>query len=233
MKLFFVKTVLNSLFLLLVIGMLINACKHEPEVILNSGGNGSPNPTPTNDSVCFSTQVLPLIQANCATSGCHDNITREEGLALTSYSGIMRIVKPFDTGSDLIKEITRTSSKRMPPPPMAALSTESIDLLKKWISQGAKNTSCSNSDCDTLTVSYQAQITPVINTYCKGCHQSSNAGGGILLETYAQVKTQTESGKLICSIKWGSCSAMPKGGSKLSFCSIRKFEKWQAAGFPQ
>lgn len=229
------RKLIFGLFFFALFLALYSSCKHEPEIIQITGGNGNnnPNPTPTNDSVCFNTQVLPLILANCATSGCHDNVSKVEGLALTSYSGVMRLVKPFDTNSKLIREIVRTDNERMPPPPMAALSTESINLLKKWISQGAKNTNCSNNDCDTLAVTYQKQITPVINTYCKGCHQASNAGGGILLENYAQVKSQTETGTLICSIKWGSCSAMPKGGSKLSFCTIRKFEKWKDAGFPQ
>ncbi|MFY8021011.1 MAG: c-type cytochrome domain-containing protein [Bacteroidia bacterium] len=217
-----------------------SSCKHEPTQIYtgnqtdttgnNNGGNNN-NP-PKSDSVCFNTQVLPLIMNNCAMSGCHDNITRAEGLNLTTYTGIRAIVTPYNTNSKLIREIKRTDSERMPPPPMAAMDTASINLLKKWISQGATNKICID-DCDTSSVKYSSHIAPLVNTYCKGCHQTSNAGGGIVLENLSQVQTQVQNGKFLCSIKWTGCSNMPKGGSKFSNCNIRKFEIWQNSGFPQ
>jgi hypothetical protein len=216
------------------------SCKHEPTQIY-TGGNGidttkkdtTPivNP-PKSDSVCFNTQILPKIIASCATAGCHDAVSRVEGLNLTSYTGIRNIVTPYNLNSELIREITRTGSKRMPPPPMAALDTATINLFKKWISQGATNKICID-DCDTTNVKYSSHIVPLVNTYCKGCHQTSSAGGGILLESYAQVRSSVETGKLLCSIKWTGCSNMPKSSSQFSKCNIRKFEIWQKAGFPQ
>ena len=216
-----------------------SSCKHEPTQIYtggigdtttNNGGNNN-NP-PKSDSVCFNTQVLPVIIANCATSGCHDAVSRVEGLNLTSYTGVRKIVEPYNLSSELIKEITRTGSKRMPPPPTPALDTSIINMLKKWISQGATNKICVD-DCDTISVKYSSHIAPLVNTYCKGCHQTSSPGGGIILENATQVQSQITSGKFLCSIKWSGCSNMPKGGSKFSNCNIRKFEIWQNAGFPQ
>jgi hypothetical protein len=215
------------------------SCKHEPTQIYignpadttgnNNGGNNNP---PKSDSVCFNTQVLPLIINNCAMSGCHDKITCEEGLDLTTYSGIRSIVTPYNLNSELLKEIQRTGSKRMPPPPRAALDTAAINLLRKWINQGATNKICID-DCDTSSVKYSTHIAPLINTYCKGCHQTSSQGGGIVLENSSQVQNQIVNGKLLCSIKWSGCSNMPKSGSKFSNCNIRKFEIWQNTGFPQ
>jgi hypothetical protein len=161
-----------------------------------------------------------------------DKITKEEGLDLTTYTGIRSIVSPYNMNSELLKEIQRTGSKRMPPPPKAALDTASINMLKKWINQGATNKICID-DCDTSSVKYSTHIAPLINTYCKGCHQTSSPGGGIILENLTQVKSQIISGNLMCSIKWSGCSNMPKGGNKFSNCNIRKFEIWQNTGFPQ
>jgi hypothetical protein len=227
-------------FLITISLALYTSCKHEPTQIY-TGGNGldttkkdnTPiiNP-PKNDSVCFNTQVLPLILNNCAMSGCHDKITKEEDLDLTTYAGIRSIVTPYNMDSELLKEIQRTGSKRMPPPPMAALDTVAINMLKKWINQGATNKICID-DCDTSSVKYSTHIVPLINTYCKGCHQTSSPSGGIVLENLAQVQSQIISGKFMCSIKWSGCSNMPKGGSKFSNCNIRKFEIWQNTGFPQ
>jgi len=33
--------------------------------------------------------VLPLLVANCARSGCHDNISRAKGIVLTDYPQVM------------------------------------------------------------------------------------------------------------------------------------------------
>ncbi len=72
-----------------------------------------------------------------------------------------------------------------------------------------------------------------MNTYCKGCHNSSNVGGGVNLDNYADVKTSTLTGKMICTITANGCAIMPKGGPALSNCNIRKIKIWAAANCPQ
>jgi len=65
------------------------ACKHEPKLLQLGGSSTDTTHTVDpvqSDSVCFKTQILPLITASCAQSGCHDAITSEEGLILNSYS---------------------------------------------------------------------------------------------------------------------------------------------------
>ena len=57
-----------------------SSCKHEamlPPIIPG-----------VSDSICFETEVLPVIQSNCAKSGCHEN-------RMSTYSQIMRDVTPF------------------------------------------------------------------------------------------------------------------------------------------
>ncbi len=208
------------------------ACKHEPEIVLRKG-----TPTDTthtivvpaaNDSVCFNTQILPLITASCAQSGCHDAITAEEGLTLNSYAGIMNMGT-----SDLVRYITLNSNKRMPPPPQPKMDTANINLIKRWVAEGAKNRICAPTNCDTTNVAYSTHIAPLINTYCKGCHNLNNKGGGVNLDNYTDTKASALTGKMVCSITANGCAVMPKGGPALSKCNIRKIQIWASNNCPQ
>ncbi len=144
----------------------------------------------TGDSVCFNTQILPMIVSNCATSGCHDAKSKEDGYELTSYSKIISkgIKVGSPSNSKLYQVMIRTDNERMPQPPLPALSKANIDLFAKWIQQGAKNVTCGTT-VDTVNVSYSKTIQPVITTYCLGCHQAPSNSGGVNLSTYSNVKT--------------------------------------------
>lgn len=213
---------------LLIFGM----CKHETTTIIN-GGNGLTDTTkiveePKNDSVCFNTQILPLITASCAQVGCHDANSRVEGLVLNSYTGIKRMGT-----NTLVTYITKKTGKVMPPLPQPRMDTASINLIKRWIAEGAKERNCNPTSCDTLNVKYTSHIAPIMNTYCKGCHNSNNVGGGVNLDNYADVKTSTLTGKMICTITANGCAIMPKGGPALSTCNVRKIKIWAATNCPQ
>ena len=54
------------------------------------------------DTVYFHQTILPLITSNCAMSGCHDAISKKDGVILTDYTNTMREVKiASPTSSDL------------------------------------------------------------------------------------------------------------------------------------
>ena len=98
------------------------------------------------DTVYFQQSVLPLITSNCAMSGCHDAISKKEGVILTDYTNIIREVKVSSpASSDLYKCLFANSEDRMPPAPAAEFSLTQKALVLKWIQQGAKNNSCSNA----------------------------------------------------------------------------------------
>ena len=210
------------------------SCKHElPGSI--TGGGGSSAPTQTSicsiDTAYFVNEIQPIINSSCAMSGCHDAITRAEGVELTSYAKIMRYVSPFNTsGSKLYTVSIKTNSGRMPPVPMPALTSLQLSKMSKWINQGAFNNQCSGG-CDTTNFTYSGAVLIMNGTYCKGCHNPASLGGGIDLSTYASLKVQAANGKYLGSIKHSTgFFAMPKGGSKLSDCQIRQVEKWIQAG---
>jgi hypothetical protein len=216
----------------LVVTALLLACTHE------TTNPNSPSNTPTvsttcsPDSVYFVNEVLPIINSNCAMSGCHDAATRADGVQLTSYSTIMKYIKAGNAAdSKLYKVIIDTDpGDRMPPPPRSPLTAAQIAKIQKWINQGAKNNSCGSS-CDANVFTYSGAVKTMLDTKCVGCHSSTNPGGNINLSTYASVRTVALNGKLYGSIAHQTVfSPMPKNSAKLSDCEITQVQRWIAAG---
>jgi uncharacterized membrane protein len=185
------------------------------------------------DTVYFNQTILPLITSNCAMSGCHDVISRKEGVILTDYTNIMREVKVSSpASSDLYKCLFANSEDRMPPAPASEFSSTDKGLILKWIQQGAKNNSCSNTaTCDTANVSFSSSVSPVLKTYCVGCHSAASPSAGIDLSTYVAVKVYATNGRLMGSITHAAgYKAMPSSTSKLGACEINQIKAWVMKG---
>ncbi len=87
---------------------------------------------------------------------------------------------------------------------------------------------------DTANVTYSTTISPIMSASCTVCHSGSSPSGNLSLDTYTSVKNAGLSGKLYGSVSWdGTASQMPKGGSKLTDCSIAKIKKWIDSNYPQ
>lgn len=232
----------TALIVFIFIMMVFVSCKHEPEeysitdpiipddTIPDVGIACNP------DTAYFQNDVLPILISGCGMSGCHDASTAQDGVILTSYQNVMNTagIKPGNPGdSELYKKITDGDpDERMPPPPMAALTTDQILIIRKWIEQGAKNNYC-NAACDTNSFSFSTSIQPLINTNCVGCHNASLASGGIRLDNYTSVKAVADDGRLFGAISHQQgFVAMPQGGAKLPECNITQVKKWIASGAP-
>lgn len=191
-----------------------------------------PDPTNYGNPVCYETEIFPLIQSNCAKSGCHDAITQAEGYNFSYYDGIMKAVKPGKPNSSkLYESINGKGEEMMPPPPNETLNSEQVNTIKIWIEQGATNAPCITMTCDTTNITYTATIIPILQTNCLGCHANTSTGGGILLNSYAAVYDQAISGSLMNSITWnGGVTPMPYNGSQLDDCSIKQIDLWIKAG---
>lgn len=184
-------------------------------------------------SVCFERDVMPIFRSNCALSGCHSDINPEDDLPLTSYSEIMKKIKPFDLAdSKIFKVITRNDDEVMPPSPYSKLTTDQIELIRKWIIEGAKNNTCEEeTDCDLSNITYDNSIKSIIANNCLGCHSATSKFGGIDLTNKTNCKNVINNGRLIPSIEHKTgYSAMPLGG-KLSQCDIDKIKTWSNEGF--
>lgn len=90
-----------------------------------------------------------------------------------------------------------------------------------------------NNSCDTTSIQYEADILPIIQSNCYGCHseESSASGMGIVLEGHANLKAKADAGILLGVINHSSgFPAMPKDGAKLSQCNINKITAWVNGG---
>lgn len=248
--------VLAGVYVILQLSTLTTSCKHDPlfdddltpvdttgnPVDTNTTGPGDTTVqgTPCDpDKIYFELDVLPILISNCAFDGCHDANSAQDGVILDSYANVMATadVDPFDPGGSKIYEVLVDDDPddRMPfelPP----LSQDQIQVIAQWISQGALNLECDPNAgiCDTVGVSYAQDISPVVDTHCKGCHSGSAPSGGIDLSSYGGVKAVAANGKLYGAISWASGSPnMPQGGNKLPDCTIARFKAWIDAGAPE
>jgi cytochrome c553 len=226
------RSLLAILFSALSLMLIAVSCKHELPFTLQDPPVVGGTQTCSADTVYFQNKVLPLLNSSCAMSGCHDAATHKEGINLTTYASIVATggVRPGNpSNSKLYTALNKTGGDRMPPAPAAAFTQAQKDIISKWILQGAKNNAC--NDCDTMQFTYTAAVSPIMNTYCKGCHNPSSLGGGVDVSTYAGVKSIAFSGRLMGSITHATgFIAMPQGGNKLSDCRITQIQKWIAAG---
>jgi len=227
------------------------ACKHDPYNSRTIELQGDPTNQPTGgtgecdvDSVYFARDVQPLLTTYCV-SGCHDEATANDGVVLSSYSRIMATadVRAGNPGSsDLYEVLVETDiNKRMPLSPLAPLSAENIEIIRKWIEQGALNNTCNfdtvpidtntnpvdtndTAGCNPTNVSFANDVTPVFSSYgCIGCH----SGGSVILNTYAGTKIVADNGKLVGAINHSAgIQAMPQGGAKIDSCDIKIIENW-------
>jgi hypothetical protein len=196
----------------------------------SSGGTTIPVVTCSTDTVYFSNTILPMINSVCGKSGCHGT-TNRNAFSLTTYSSI---VKRLGTNSSLNKALKDMASKHNSN--YVAPTTDQLAQLQKWISQGSKNNTCNG--CDTTKFTYAAIVSPIISTYCKGCHSGASASAGVDLSTITAIQAEITSnpGRLLGSIQWVApytgTKEMPQGGSKLPDCYITQIKKWIAAGAP-
>lgn len=239
------KTLLGTAIIAILI---IGACKHDKNMPVptndttqNGGGNGNGNDTSgggnngnVDTGICFERDILPIFASNCAQPGCHDAVTRQDGYQFTDYNSIT--AKNFVAGNaaatELYEKITEDKAdKIMPPPPNTPLTTEQKELIRKWIDSGAENSTNCGSKCDSNKFTFTADIKPIIEKNCQGCHSGPSAPLGVKLDTYAGIAAVANNGKLLGTVRHEPGFAkMPQGGNKLSDCEIRQIEKWVDAG---
>jgi mono/diheme cytochrome c family protein len=208
--LFFVTAIILS-------GMMFTqyGCRHDPEVFTD---------------VCFESEILPIFQNNCAVSGCHNQETAKEDLVLDSYDNIIAggITAGNAKKSLIYKAITRGVEIM---PPGRKLSGQQIALIYSWIQGGALNsTGCSIVDCDTVNVTYNAVISPIIAANCLSCHGADTVFN---FSNYASLSLylDTNSQKLINNISYTSgYQSMPPSG-QLNACVVKKIKVWITAGY--
>lgn len=218
------------------------SCKHDPiipEPIIPTDTGGVTDTTPKGhpcdpDTAYFVNDILPLLESNCAFSGCHGDGSMSGNVDLSSYASILQSadVRAGDPeGSDLYEVLVETDPNKLMPSGGPPLPDNQITLIRDWIQQGALNNSC--DDCDTSNVTYSGFVVPVLNTNCLGCHNGAGANANIRVETYDEVKALVDNGRLAGTITHASgFIAMPYNTDKLSDCDIGGILSWINDGAP-
>ena len=234
----------GKIYILLSLAALITtlyACTHESGVVqpVNPGGGGTGGGgggTPTDTSICFERDILPIFTTNCAKSGCHNAASRQDGYVLDSYQNIIKKgIRPGDAeDSDIYEALVEDDEDdRMPQAPNPRLSNEQIALIRRWINEGAKNGTNCPTLCDTSRFAFNADIKPILQQNCTGCHSSAAPSKGVALDTYAGVQSVALDGRLMRTITHSAGIApMPQGAAKLIDCRIAQIRKWVEAGAP-
>ncbi|WP_166442786.1 DUF1553 domain-containing protein [Phragmitibacter flavus] len=94
--------------------------------------------------VQFNRDVRPILSDKCFACHGPDSATREAGLRLDTREGAIEglAVKPGDVGhSELMARVVSEDGDEVMPPPeskLGRLSEKEIDVLKRWIEQGAE-----------------------------------------------------------------------------------------------
>jgi hypothetical protein len=221
-------------------------CKHDPVYpeFTEGNGNGNNDTTGNNtgnpchpDTVYFERDILPIMQSTCAQPGCHDAITQQDGVRLTDYASVMATgkIEPGNPDDSELYEVIvdPDPDDRMPPPPNAAMPSEQVAAIRKWIEQGAQNLSCDDEECDTTNITYSNTIESIVSMHCLGCHNDANPLGGLSLQGYDKVVTVANDGRLMGTITHeAGYPAMPKNGMMLSDCKISQIQTWIDNGLP-
>ena len=158
-------------------------------------------------------------------SRCHNKDSHREGVVVTDYVSLMNsdiIHRGNSHKSDLYEVITSNGDDIMPPSNMSPLSNDQIQMIQQWINQGALNNQC--MECDTSVYTFQEAILPMIQTYCKGCHNAGSSDGEYF--DYTSITADT-------ALVWQNISdgSMPKN-TTLSNCQIEVIKKWLDNGAP-
>src|SRR5947199_1702896 len=101
---------------------------------------------PSSEPVDFSSQIRPVISSKCFSCHGPDESSRKAKLrldlrdeAIKDHKGTRAIVPGDAASSEMVRRITATDPDDIMPPPKTGrtLSAVDIDLLKRWIQQGA------------------------------------------------------------------------------------------------
>ncbi len=224
---------MRKILLFVAFAVFIISCKHET-VIPEELESPQISHECDSDTVYFVNDIQPLLNATCNTSGCHDAGTAEHGVDLSSYAKVIQTgeVRPFrPEGSELYEVLFESGDDLMPPPPQSALTSEQKELIRIWISQGAKNNGCID-DCNLESVSFTSDIQLIISNNCASCHTGTSPTGGIAFSSHSEISALANSGKLMDALMGSNgVSQMPPSGP-MDDCNIDKITKWIEDGTP-
>ena len=99
-------------------------------------------------TIKFTQHIQPLLNEKCATSECNSDAVHSAGLSLASWNSIVKgskngeVIIAFNAERSLLTNLfDGTAHRKMHPALEKELRTTERNFLKRWINEGAKNSS--------------------------------------------------------------------------------------------
>ena len=183
---------------------------------MKSGG-GAPKP---GEPIDFTNHVLPILEDRCFS--CHQEpydkngrtIQPKAGLALNTYELVMKgnldatVVTAGDVEDSYLHEVLTLDEDddMFMPPKGGPLTPEQIDIIKRWIEEGAKPKAGGGGVTDASGgISFHDHIFPILEERCLDCHgepyvkngRTIHPKAGLALDTYEAVLKGNLDGEII------------------------------------
>jgi len=231
----------------------------DPNLALEMKSGGPPKP---GEPIDFSNHVLPILEDRCFS--CHQEayekngktIQPKAGLALSTYDLVMKgnldntVVTPGDVEDSYLHEVLTLDEDddMFMPPKGGPLTPEQIDIIKRWIEEGAKPKAGGGGVADASGgISFHDHIFPILEERCLDCHgepyvkngRTIHPKAGLALDTYEAVLKGNLDGAIIdrgdheestlyavITLDPDDSEIMPPKGDPLSPEEIELFKKW-------
>ncbi len=172
--------------------------------------------------VSFEKQIAPIIKDKCLR--CHGEARQSARLRLDTFNQMARggangaLVRGNNPrNSLLVARLVTPDAKLRMPKNGAALAPDQIQLIAKWVSQGApydgtdRDSTIGTAAADkpkkepfkaalpdgSETVSFKDDIAPWMVGGCMGCHGDRNPRNGYSISTFEKLMTTGESGPVV------------------------------------
>lgn len=114
--------------------LLLDSCykDNKEDLYQNLEEEEQQNPCDSTVDVSYSADISPILEANCALSGCHVGENPQSGIDLSSYSDVRATAR----NGRLLGTITGSPGPQMPPSG-SPLPSAQIELIRTWVDAGA------------------------------------------------------------------------------------------------
>ena len=197
------------------------------------------------DAVKYETQIQPILNAKC--SKCHGESKQTAGLNLSTADALGRggesgaVLVPGKPDESPLFEMVRDG--QMPPKGNEGLTKNEIELIRRWIADGARMPGATAANAIT-----QHQIIPLMFLRCTACHGGRRREAGLDLRTKEGILKGGKSGPAVVAgkpeesliIKRIRAEEMPPRRLLVSVSvkpmesgELKKLEAWITAGLPE
>lgn len=189
----------------------------DPNLAVDKKEGGMPKP---GEPIDFTNHVLPILEDRCFN--CHQETYKKNGktihpkagLALNTYELVMKgnlddtVVTAGNVEDSYLHEVLTLDEDddMFMPPKGGPLTPEQIDIIKRWIEEGAQPKAGGSATADASgAISFHDHIFPILEERCLDCHgepyvqrgRTIHPKAGLALNTYEAVLKGNLDGEII------------------------------------